>query len=184
MNGPWSTNAWIALGALLVLGFWMLGAHNRVVALRMAIHQAWAPAEALLRERLGLLAALLQHSAERMAGEAMTLEAARAAAAELGTALESCAARPAQAAAAHGVSRAEAALAPTQARLLALAEALPPPRGPEIDGALRRLREIDSAYGFARRGYNDAAAAYNQSVAEWPTRLLVPFLRFDSAGQL
>ncbi|MFN0186868.1 MAG: LemA family protein [Aquabacterium sp.] len=179
-----SDSSWVAVGIALVLGFWMLGAHNRVVALRMALHQAWAQAEPLLRERLELLQGLQASVSDALTSETQTLATAREAAATLASAIAFAAARPAAADAAHAVARAEAALSPTQARLLALADGLPLPRPAGVDAAARRLRELDAAYGFARQRYNDAAQAYNDAIQQWPTRALVPVFRFDTAGTL
>jgi LemA protein len=37
---------------------------------------------------------------------------------------------------------------------------------------------------LARLAFNDAAAAYDAAIAQWPTRLLVPWFGFRRAGRL
>ena len=55
-----SSTQWLLLGALVVCGFWMVGAHNRVVGLRATIVEAWAQVDALLERRGQVLDTLAQ----------------------------------------------------------------------------------------------------------------------------
>jgi LemA protein len=45
-------------------------------------------------------------------------------------------------------------------------------------------READLRLAFARQLFNDAAADYNEAIALFPTRLLLPMFRFGRAGRI
>jgi hypothetical protein len=65
---------WMAwAGVLAVLGLWVLGAYNRTTALRAAVLAGWTPLDAALQDRAQAVAALLQATAEPLAGEACLL---------------------------------------------------------------------------------------------------------------
>ena len=53
-----SSTQWLLLAALVICIFWMVGAHNRIVALRAAIVEAWAQVDALLEQRGQVIHAL------------------------------------------------------------------------------------------------------------------------------
>lgn len=174
---------WTALGLLALLCFWMLGAYNRVMALRMAIVNAWTQAEPLLQSRHRALTALCAAVEQPLASERATLEAVAQAQAQAWSAIEALRARPAAADAALRLGGAETALASALARLLALVEqhdALH--TEPGVAWPLRTLRELPPKLQFARQVFNDAAAAYNAAARQFPTRLLAPLFRFTPAG--
>ena len=83
------------------------------------------------------------------------------------------------------LSKADAVLVATLPRLMALVEqhhalvALP-----EVAEAMSALGQIRPRIAFARTAFNEAGAAYNAAVAQFPTRLLGPVFRFGQAGAL
>ena len=175
---PWWT--WVLLALLF---FWMLGAHNRVMALRTAIVTAWAQADTALQARLQALAALRTAVEPRLAAEQAALDSVAAAQAQLQQAAEALRARPAEAAGADALARAEAALAPALGRLASLVEQHADWRDEaEVSAPLAALRELAPRWSFARQMYNDAAAAYNAAIRQFPTRLLTRVFRFTPAG--
>ena len=175
---PWW--AWVLVGLLF---FWMLGAHNRVVALRTAIVTAWAQVDALLQARLQALATLRGAVEPRLAAEQAALGAVAGAQAQLQQAAEALRARPADAAGAEALAKAEAALAPALVRLSSLVEQHADWRDEaDVAGPLATLRELAPRWQFARQMYNDAALAYNAAIRQFPTSLLTRVFRFTAAA--
>jgi LemA protein len=175
---PWWT--WVLAGLLF---FWMLGAHNRVVALRTAIVAAWGQVDAALQTRLQALATLRGAVGPRLPAEQAALDAVAAALSQLQQAAEALRARPADAAGAEALGRAEAVLAPALVRLSSLIEQHADWRDEaDVAGPLGTLRELAPRWLFARQMYNDAVAAYNAAIRQFPTRLLTRVFRFTPAG--
>ena len=178
-----TSGSWVALVVAALLAFWMLGAHNRVVALRNAIVVAWSQCEPRLLQRAQAVLLLVEQLRPLLLTEVGTLDAARHAQALLAAACDAARPRPTLADAVLHVARCDAALAPTLTRLTALAELLQPPDA-EVASTLQQLRELEDGLRFARQRYNDAVEIYNQATRQWPTRLLAPLFRFDAAGLL
>jgi LemA protein len=175
---PWW--AWVLLALLF---FWMLGAHNRVVALRTAIVQAWAQVDTALQARLQALADLRTEVEPRLQAERAALDAVAAAQAQLQQAADALRARPTDPAGADTLARAEAALAPALVRLTSLIEQHAQWRDESaVAGPLATLRDLVPRWQFARQMYNDAVSAYNAAIRQFPTRLLTRLFRFTPAG--
>lgn len=182
---PLSTTQLVTLGVAALLVFWMVGAYNRLVALRNAVTQAWAKIEDTLRQRAAAGEPLLAALREPLASEQGALDAMQAALAEAGKAATAMTAKPLAADHAAAWVAAEAALSAAAARVFALFE---------HDGSLRGAagiaepaaawREASSRLGFARQLFNDEATAYNDAIALFPTRLLAPMFRFRATGRL
>lgn len=168
---------------LAVLFFWMLGAHNRVVALRTAIVNAWSQVDTALKTKLQALSSLHAAAEPRLQAERAALDAVAAAQAQLQQAAEALRARPTDPAGAALLARAEAALAPALVRLASLIEQHAEWRDePSVAAPLATLRELSSRWQFARQMYNDAVGAYNAAIHQFPTRLLMPLFRFNPAA--
>lgn len=173
----------VAAAALLV--FWMLGAHNRLVALRNTIVAAWAQVDEPLRRRAAALAALVAGLRGHLPDESATLDAALAAQSRLQAAADALAARPALAPRAAALAAAESALAATLSRLLALLE-----QRRELAAAddlaphLATLRDAAQRLVFARQLFNDAVRSYNEAARQFPTRVVAGLFGFGAAGTL
>lgn len=179
-----STMLW-TLGLLALLFFWMLGAYNRVVALRSPIIAAWSQLETVLQARRQALAGLLVAAEPRLGNERAALEAVIAAQAQLGQAADVLRPRPARADAVAALARAEAALAPALARLASLIEQQPDWREDSgLSGSLQTLKDLAPRWQFARQVFNDASLAYNEAVEQFPTSLLSRLFNFGRAGVL
>ena len=181
----------MSLGALLaaavaaVLVLWVLGAHNRLMQLRNAIHAAWGQIDEQLRRRREHLPPLLAALREPLAAESATLDAVQAALERQLAAAEALRARPTAGEAVGALARAEAELASTVARLLALLDQQPAQRQrDEVGAALRELHDADLRLAFARQWFNDAVDAYNGALQQFPTRLLRPLLGLAPASRL
>jgi LemA protein len=174
---------WWVWGLLALLFFWMLGAHNRVVALRTAIVSAGVQVDAVLQARLQALQSLRAAVEPRLAGEQAALDAVGAAQALLAQAAEALRPRPADAAGPQALVRAEAALGPALVRLKSLIEQHADWRdGTDVAAPLATLRELGPRWQFARQVYNDATTAYNAALHQFPTRLLSRLFRFTPAA--
>lgn len=179
-----STMLW-TIGLLALLFFWMLGAYNRVMALRSPIISAWAQLETVLQARRQALAGLLVAAEPRLGNERAALEAVITAQAQLGQAAEVLRPRPARADAVAALAKAEAALVPALARLASLIEQQSDWREDSgLSSSLQTLKELAPRWQFARQVFNDASANYNEAIDQFPTRLLTNIFKFGRAGIL
>lgn len=177
---------WIGLGIAAVLGFWVLGAYNRLVALRNTVAAAWVQADEAQRRRgegtEGLIAALRAP----LDGEQGALDALWSAQAQSARAAGAMSARPLLATNAQTWVEAERHLGAAATRVFALAEghseAL---SGAEaLAGAHAAWAEGEQRLRFARQLYNDAAAAHDEAIAVFPTSVLSPLFGFRAAGRI
>lgn len=180
------SRGWIGwLFVLAVLGLWMLGAHNRITALRSAILAAWTQVDAVLQARAQALATLLTAAAAPLASESAALEAVSNAQAQVLVAADALRRTPVSHEAVADLGKADAVLAAVLVRLLALVEQQPALQAdPQVTEPLRTLRELPPRLTFARQMFNEAGAAYNAATTQFPTRLLGSLMRFGQAGRL
>ncbi len=175
--------AWVLV--LVVLALWLLGAHNRITALKAAVLAAWQQVDAALQARGQALAALLQAAAGPLASEAAALEAVAGAQAQVQAAADMVRRSPAMADPVADLSKADAVLAAVLVRLLALVEQQPALLADAaVASTLKTLRESPARLAFARQVFNEAGSAYNLATVQFPTRLLGSLLRFGRAGRL
>ena len=180
------SRGWIGwLFVLAVLGLWMLGAHNRITALRSAILAAWTQVDAVLQARAQALASLLTAAAAPLASESAALEAVSNAQAQVLVAADALRRTPGSHEAVADLGKADAVLAAVLVRLVALVEQQPALQAdPQVTEPLRTLRELPPRLTFARQMFNEAGAAYNAATTQFPTRLLGSLMRFGQAGRL
>lgn len=174
---------WLTGGAVLV--FWLLGAYNRVMALRARIVQAWPAIHEPLQRRRELLTALIAQSRADWPGAAGVLDDALAALGEASGAADVVARRPAAESASASLAAAEQRLG---AALQALREGIDAAPAlherDEVAAALLELRGLDDRQAFARLAFNEAAAAYDAAIRQWPTRIVARLFGFEPAGRL
>jgi LemA protein len=172
--------------ALVAVGvFWTLGAYNRLVGLRNSIGQAWDKVEDALRQRGQAAWPLLALVQVPLAAEAGALRATDAALNESTRAAQQMSAGPVVVVHANEWVAAEANLAAHASRLFALVDQHADVR--EMADVLAHTsgwREAGQRLAFARQNFNEAATAYNQACALFPTRLLVRLFGFAPAGVL
>ena len=156
------------VGALAVLGLWMLGAHNRVTALRAVVLGAWAPVDQVLTQRGQALAALLAAAAEPLAGEAAALDAVAQAQAQVEAAQELVRRRPVDPGTVAELSKADAVLLAVLVRLLSLVDQQAPLRADEgVRQSLAQLKDAPAQLAFARQLFNQAGTAYNSATQQF-----------------
>jgi len=169
----------LQLALMLVLLFWMVGAYNRLMRLRAALAQAWGQVDDALMRRAAALALLVNAVQDSLQDEASSLQALLVAQERQHQAALAAKARPFKVDAITAWSAAERELASPMARMRSLLEQSTALRdnGPAA-AARRQLDDMAIRLTYARQAFNDAADAYNQALAEFPTRLLCSVFRF------
>lgn len=178
-----SGNLWVLVLGLAICGFWMVGAHNRIVGLRAGIAEGWAQVEALLGRREAALAALVRHLWELWPNGRSALDSLVAAQQQVQATAQAVRLRPVCAPLVASLSAAEAALGATVARLLNQVQAEPVlSTHDDVASNLMVLFELGPQLLEARQRFNQASAAYNGAIHQFPTNLLAPVFRFEPAG--
>ena len=179
------STSWLTIVIAAVLVFWIIGAYNRLVALRNAIVAAFAQVDEQLRRRQSLLQALIEALRPLMAEEPATLDALGAALRQVQAAADATRVRACSASAAASLGVAESVLSAALARWQMAVEQHEALREREdVVQRIDELRDVDIKLGFARQLFNDASLQYNRAVHQFPTRMLKPLFRFQSAGRL
>jgi LemA protein len=180
-----SSSQWLLLGGLVVCGFWMVGAHNRVVGLRANIVEAWAQVDALLERRGQVLSTMAQALWDLWPNGRGAVDALRSAQQQLQVTAQAVRSRPTGAAAAAGLATAEGALNATVARVLNQIEADAALHANDtVATQMLALFEFGPQLIDKRQRFNRACVVYNEAIAQFPTRLLAPVFRFEMAGSL
>jgi LemA protein len=174
-----------ALLVAAVLVFWVIGARNRLVALRNRIAEAWGRVAEALAQRGAAVEPLVSALREPMGSEAGALDALATAHGEAAKAAAAMDQRPVDAALAQAWVAAEGTLASAAARVLALLESQAElAQRTEVATSLAAWHDAQSRLPFARRFFNDAATAYNDAAAQFPTRIVARALGMGRAGLL
>jgi LemA protein len=156
----------ILVVVLVVLALLLIGAYNRLVALRQNANQAFSDIDVQLKQRHDLIPNLVETVKGYAAHERGTLD-------------EVIAARN-TAAAARGVEAqgaAEGALSASLGKLIALSEAYPNLKANDNFRQLQtELADIENKIAASRRFFNNAVSEYNTGVQQLPASLLAgPF---------
>lgn len=180
-----SSTQWLLLGALAVCGFWMVGAHNRVVGLRATIVEAWVQVDALLGRRAQVLDTLAQALWDLWPNGRDSVDALRSAQHQLQTAAQAVRSRPTGATGAASLATAEAALNATVARVLNQIESDAALHANDtVATQMLALFEFGPQMIDKRQRFNRACMVYNEAIRQFPTSLLAPVFRFETAGSL
>ena len=176
---------WVLLGALVVCVFWMVGAHNRIVALRATIVETWTQVDALLERRGQVLGTMAQALWDLWPNGRGTVDALRSAQQQLHAAAQAVRARPTLAVAAASLATAEGALNATVARVLNQIESDAELHANDtVATQMLALFEFGPHLIEMRQRFNQACEAYNEAIRQFPTSLLAPVFRFEAAGSL
>lgn len=180
-----SAGQWVSLAVAAVLVFWMVGAYNRLVALRTAIGDAFRQVDELVQRRAAAATALAAATREALASEQTALDAWLAAQTSSRQAADALRARPVMATLAAALMNAESPLSAAGSRVMSLLEQHPQVLAEATTAAhVAALREIEARLVFARQLFNEAAQAYNEAARLFPTRLLARLYGFGTAGRL
>jgi LemA protein len=161
---------------------WLVGAYNRLVALRNRFKNAYAQIDVQLKRRYDLIPNLVETAKGYIKHERGTLEAVIAARNAASAANVAAAQNPGDAAAMKGLSGAETALTSTLGRLFAVAEAYPDLKANTTMMALmEELTSTENKVAFARQAYNDSVMAYNTQRETFPTNMVAGPFNFGPA---
>ena len=161
---------------------WIVGAYNRLVALRNRFKNAYAQIDVQLKRRYDLIPNLVETAKGYIKHERGTLEAVVAARNAASAANARAAQSPGDAAAMKDLSGAETALTSTLGRLFAVAEAYPDLKANTTMMALmEELTSTENKVAFARQAYNDSVMAYNTQRETFPTNMVAGPFNFGPA---
>ena len=167
---------------VLFILMWVMGAYNRLVALRNRFKNAYAQIDVQLKRRYDLIPNLVETAKGYIKHERGTLEAVIAARNAASAANVAAAQNPGDAAAMKGLSGAETALTSTLGRLFAVAEAYPDLKANTTMMALmEELTSTENKVAFARQAYNDSVMGYNTQRETFPTNMIAGPFNFGPA---
>lgn len=173
------------LALVAVLGFWILGAHNRLVRLRQTVTSAFAQVDIHLRQRHELLAELIAAAAPLQADAPEAVAAVEAARMEARSAADHVAQRAKQAGRLARLVLAEKALRVEVSRMITLVKAHPELRSdPRLRSAMKQLSTTQHRLSAARDSFNATVMQHNRSVQQFPTRLVAAMFGFSEASEL
>src|SRR6478735_2059620 len=155
------STALIVLGILLlivvVLGLWVAGIYNTLVALRNRFKNAFAQIDVQLKRRYDLIPNLVEVAKGYMKHERETLESVIKARNSAQGAAQAANANPGDPAAMQALGQAEGALTGVLGRMFALAESYPDLKANTNMLSLQEeLSSTENKVSFARQAFNDS----------------------------
>jgi LemA protein len=175
------------IALVAVLGFWLLGAYNRLVRQRNTLRTALSPLAAQLRQRHAVALTLTETSRTRLieAGHDALLQAAQQAARDAGAASDHVTLRPLRGDVLSQVAAAEVALVAALDALALALQDLTSGFGPDaaVSDLLRQRDALREQIAFSRQVYNQAAEDYNRAVRLFPTTLAAAVFGFHTAPE-
>ncbi len=175
-----------ALFVLIVLavlvGLFVMGAYNGLVALRNRYKNAFAQIDVQLKRRYDLIPNLVETAKAYLKHERETLEAVITARNAAQSAGSRAAANPGDPEAMRALAGAEGGLSGALGRLFALSEAYPDLKANQNMAQLtEELTSTENKISFARQAYNDAVMAYNTKRESFPANLVAGTFNFGAA---
>lgn len=148
----------VLVGLIVLIGLWLAGTYNGLVALRQGVKNAWAQIEVQLKRRHDLIPNLVNTVKGYAAHEKDTLERVISARARA-----TAATTPAE------MIKAEGELSSALARLLAVSEAYPDLKANQNFLSLQEeLTSTENRIAYARQFYNDSVTRLNTRVQSFP----------------
>ena len=177
------TIALIILGILaaivVVLGLWVAGIYNSLVALRNRFKNAFAQIDVQLKRRYDLIPNLVETAKGYLKHERETLEAVIKARNIAAAAAQAAAANPADGNAMRGLLSAETGLAGALSRLMVVSEAYPDLKANQNMMQLtEELTSTENKIAFARQAYNDSVMSYNTTRETFPNVIFAGMFGF------
>lgn len=172
----------IIAAIFLVLGLWVVGIYNALVALRNRFKNAFAQIDVQLKRRYDLIPNLVETAKGYLKHERETLEAVIKARNIALAASQSAASNPADANAMKGLVSAETGLAGALSRLMVVSEQYPDLKANQNMMQLtEELTSTENKISFARQAYNDSAMTYNTTRETFPNVLFAGMFGFQVA---
>ncbi len=168
--GPLLIALFVLLGALLLVGLWLMGLYNGLVRLRQAVKNAFANIDVQLKRRHDLIPNLVNTVKGYASHEKDTLER-----------VVNARARATGATTTTDKLKAEGELTQALGRLLMVAESYPELKANtnflQLQG---ELTQTEDKIAYSRQGYNDAATSYNTAIHVFPAVLLAGMFGFTA----
>jgi LemA protein len=158
----------VLVGLIVVIGLWLAGIYNGLVALRQAVKNAWAQIEVQLKRRHDLIPNLVNTVKGYAAHEKDTLER-----------VINARARATAATTPAAMIKAEGELSSALARLLVVSEAYPELKANQNFLSLQEeLTSTENRIAYARQFYNDSVTRLNTRVQSFPAVLVAGMFGF------
>ena len=172
----------IFAAVVLILGLWVAGIYNALVALRNRFKNAFAQIDVQLKRRYDLIPNLVETAKGYLKHERETLEAVIKARNIALAASQSAAANPADANAMKGLVSAETGLAGALSRLMVVSEQYPDLKANQNMMQLtEELTSTENKISFARQAYNDSVMTYNTARETFPNVIFSGMFGFQPA---
>ena len=172
----------IFAAVVLILGLWVAGIYNALVALRNRFKNAFAQIDVQLKRRYDLIPNLVETAKGYLKHERETLEAVIKARNIALAASQSAAANPADANAMKGLLSAETGLAGALSRLMVVSEQYPDLKANQNMMQLTEdLTSTENKISFARQAYNDSVMTYNTARETFPNVIFSGMFGFQPA---
>ena len=169
----------VLAAVILVLGLWVTGIYNSLVALRNRFKNAFAQIDVQLKRRYDLIPNLVEVAKGYMKHESTTLEAVIKARNIALAAAQSAAANPADGNAMKGLGAAESGLAGALSRLMVVSEQYPDLKANQNMMQLtEELTSTENKVSFARQAYNDSVMSYNTTRETFPNVIFAGMFGF------
>ncbi|MEJ6005969.1 LemA family protein [Paucibacter sp. AS339] len=177
--------SWLGWGMLALLGFWCIGAYNRLMSLRNAIAAAYAQLDEHLSARASTCAKLLALLRPLLSNEQATFDALETAQAESQAAAQAVRARPYAGDPVASLGVASAVHAAALTRLMSLLDHHAELREhAELFALVDELKMIERQRSFTRQVFNQAVSRFNEAITQFPTRILASVYGFREARSL
>lgn len=175
----------IFLVVLALIGFWLMGMYNGLVAARNFFKNQFAQIDVQLQRRFDLIPNLVETAKAYMSHERETLEAVIAARSAAQSGLAAAKANPGDPEAMAQLAAAQNQLNTGLGRLLAVAESYPDLKANQNMMQLtEELTSTENKVAFARQSYNDAVTTYNTKREVFPSSLVAGMFGFAAAALL
>ncbi len=172
----------IFAGLVLVLGLWIAGIYNTLVALRNRFKNAFAQIDVQLKRRYDLIPNLVETAKGYLKHERETLEAVIKARNIAAAAAQTAASNPADGSAVKSLAAAETGLAGALSRLMVVSEQYPDLKANQNMMQLtEELTSTENKIAFARQAYNDGVMTYNTARETFPNVVFAGMFGFQPA---
>ena len=171
--------ALVLVGLVVVLGAWIAGIYNTLVALRNRFKNAFAQIDVQLKRRYDLIPNLVEIAKGYMKHESTTLENVIKARNIALAASQAAAANPADGNAMKSLVTAETGLGAALSRLMVVSEQYPNLKANENMMQLtEELTSTENKVSFARQAYNDCVMTYNTARETFPNVVFAGMFSF------
>ena len=163
---------WILLVVVaVVVGLWLIGAYNGLIALKNETMNAWKQIDVQLKRRHDLIPNLVNTVKGSMEFEKGTLDA-----------VISARSRAMQSSGVAQTAQAETALSGAIGKLFAVMEAYPDLKSSQnVRDLQEELSSTETKISFARQAYNDFATKYNTRQMQFPTNMVAGMAKASPA---